>query len=154
MTRFPITATLTIKGLLRSAMLMNYVRVNTYFYGQKHISSGLYVITKQEDRIDSSGYRTTLSLTRIAGDDDASWNIGQPEMSNLSDNQTRAESNKEVVKNVNSNKSNDELRSAGDNRKGFSNRPRSSYTTSGNLKANKASSNPHYKLNGKNGGGA
>lgn len=77
MTRFPITATLTIKGLLRSAMLMNYVRVNTYFYGQKHISSGLYVITKQEDKIDSSGYRTTLSLTRIAGDDDASWNINQ-----------------------------------------------------------------------------
>ena len=65
MTRFPITATLTIKGLLRSAMLMNYVRINTYFYGQKHISSGLYVITKQEDRIDSAGYRTTLSLTRI-----------------------------------------------------------------------------------------
>lgn len=77
MTRFPITATLTIKGLLRSAMLMNYVRINTYFYGQKHISSGLYVITKQEDRIDSAGYRTTLSLTRIAGDDDASWNINQ-----------------------------------------------------------------------------
>lgn len=77
MTRFPITATLTIKGLLRSAMLMNYVRINTYFYGQKHISSGLYVITKQEDKIDSAGYRTTLSLTRIAGDDDASWNINQ-----------------------------------------------------------------------------
>ena len=154
MTRFPITATLTIKGLLRSAMLMNYVRINTYFYGQKHISSGLYVITKQEDRIDSSGYRTTLSLTRIAGDDDASWNIGQLEMNNLSDTKTRSESNKEVVENVNSNKDNDELRSSGENRKGFSNRPRSSYTTSGNLKVNKALSNPRYKLNGNVGGGA
>ena len=150
MTRFPITATLTIKGLLRSAMLMNYVRVNTYFYGQKHISSGLYVITKQEDRIDSSGYRTTLSLTRIAGDDDASWNIGQLEMNNLSDTKTRSESNKEVVENVNSNKSNDELRSSGENRKGFSNRPRGSYTTSGGL----ILSNPRYNLNGNVGGGA
>ena len=96
MTRFPITATLTIKGLLRSAMLMNYVRINSYFYGQKHISSGLYVITKQEDRIDSSGYRTTLSLTRIAGDDDASWNINQ----NSSLNNTS--SNSSANKNTNS----------------------------------------------------
>lgn len=68
MTEFPISATLTIKGLVRAAMLMTYLRVNTYFYGKKHVSSGLYVITKQEDRIDGSGYRTTLSLTRIAGE--------------------------------------------------------------------------------------
>ena len=70
MTQFPIKATLTIKGLLRPAILMNYVRVNTYFYGQKHISSGLYIITKQEDSINQNGYRTVLTLTRIAGDDD------------------------------------------------------------------------------------
>ena len=67
-TQFPITATLTIKGLLRPAMLMSFVRVNTYFYGRKHVSSGLYIITKQQDQIDTSGYRTTLSLTRIRGD--------------------------------------------------------------------------------------
>ena len=77
MTQFPITATLTIRGLLKPVLLMDYLRVNTYFYGQKHISSGLYVITKQEDKIDSNGYRTTLSLTRIAGDDDASNSISQ-----------------------------------------------------------------------------
>ena len=64
-TQFPIKAKLTIKGLLRPSLLMSYVRVNTYFYGKQHISSGLYIITKQEDLIDSSGYRTTLSLTRI-----------------------------------------------------------------------------------------
>ena len=68
MTQFPITATLTIKGLLRPAMLMSYVKVNTYFYGHKHTSSGLYIITKQEDSINSSGYRTKLSLTRVGGD--------------------------------------------------------------------------------------
>jgi hypothetical protein len=70
MTEFPIKATLVIKGLIRPAILMTYLRVNTYFYGKKHVSSGLYVITKQEDRIDGGGYRTTLSLTRIAGADD------------------------------------------------------------------------------------
>lgn len=69
MTQFPITATLTIKGLLRPAMLMSYVKINTYFYGHKHTSSGLYIITKQEDTINSYGYKTTLSLIRVGGDE-------------------------------------------------------------------------------------
>lgn len=68
-TQYPIKATLTIKGLLRAAVLMSYVRVNVYFYGNKHLSSGLYLITKQQDTITESGYRTKLSLTRISGDD-------------------------------------------------------------------------------------
>lgn len=68
MTQFPITAKLTLKGLLRPAMLMSYVRVNALFYGQRHISSGLYIITKQQDVVDRNGYRTTLSLTRVTGD--------------------------------------------------------------------------------------
>lgn len=70
MTQFPISATLTIKGLLRPSMLMTYLKVNTFFYGHKHITSGLYIITKEVDSINSGGYKTTLSLTRIAGDDD------------------------------------------------------------------------------------
>lgn len=70
MTQFPITAKLTIKGLLRPTLLMTYIKVNTYFFGHKHVSSGLYIITRQEDSIDSSGYKTTLSLTRISGDTD------------------------------------------------------------------------------------
>lgn len=68
-TQFPITATVTMKGLLRPAMLMSYVKVNTYFYGHKHISSGLYIITKQEDNISAAGYRTTLQLLRVGGDE-------------------------------------------------------------------------------------
>ena len=68
-TQYPIKATLTIKGLLRAAVLMSYVRINVYFYGQKHLSSGLYLITKQQDSINESGYRTVLSLTRISGDE-------------------------------------------------------------------------------------
>lgn len=68
-TSFPISATLTLKGLLRPAMLMTYVKVNTYFYGHKHVSSGLYIITKQQDQINKNGYRTTLSLTRVGSDE-------------------------------------------------------------------------------------
>lgn len=68
MTEFPVQATLEIKGLLRPALLMQYVRVNSYFYGKKYVASGLYIITKQIDSISGSGYKTTLSLTRIGGD--------------------------------------------------------------------------------------
>ena len=68
MTQYPISATLTLKGLLKPALISQYVRVNTYFFGKKHISSGLYIITKQEDMIDTGGYRTTLSLTRGGGE--------------------------------------------------------------------------------------
>lgn len=67
MTQYPITATLRIKGLLRAAVLMSYIRVNVYFYGRKHSSSGVYIITKQVDEINSSGYSTTLTLVRVQG---------------------------------------------------------------------------------------
>lgn len=70
-TAFPINASVTIMGLIRPATLMQYVRLNVIFPGgHKHISSGLYIITKQEDTIDEYGYFTTLGLTRISGDDD------------------------------------------------------------------------------------
>jgi hypothetical protein len=69
MTGFPIQATLTLKGLTRPSILMTYVKLNVWFHGGvKHISSGLYIITKQEDKLDSSGYKTTLSLTRVGED--------------------------------------------------------------------------------------
>lgn len=69
MTGFPIQATLTLKGLTRPSILMTYVKLNVWFHGGvKHVSSGLYIITKQEDKLDSSGYKTTLSLTRVGGD--------------------------------------------------------------------------------------
>lgn len=69
MTQFPIEATLTIKGLTRPAILMTYVKLNVWFAGGiKHVSSGLYIITKQVDQIDSSGYSTTLTLLRVGGD--------------------------------------------------------------------------------------
>ena len=64
-TQFPLHATLKIRGLLRAAILMSYIRVNVYFYGKLHNTSGLYMITKQVDDIDENGYYTTFSLVRI-----------------------------------------------------------------------------------------
>lgn len=68
-TKYPIKATVVVQGLLRPAQLMQYIRLNVIFPGgKKHIASGLYIITQQEDRIDASGYNTTLQMTRIGGD--------------------------------------------------------------------------------------
>lgn len=70
MTRFPVQATLTIKGLTRPSILMTYVKLNVWFAGGiKHISSGMYIIIKQVDQIDSNGYKTTLTLLRVGGDE-------------------------------------------------------------------------------------
>ena len=70
-TQFPINATIQIQGLLRPASLMQYVKLNVIFPGgNKHLSSGLYIITSQVDNISSSGYATTLGLTRLKGDMD------------------------------------------------------------------------------------
>lgn len=67
LTKYPISATIKIQGLLRPANLLQYVRLNVVFPGgNSHISSGLYIVTKQVDDIGSSGYFTTLSLTRLS----------------------------------------------------------------------------------------
>ena len=70
LTQFPIKATLVIRGLLRAILLMSYIKINVYYYGKKHSSSGIYAVTKQEDTINQSGYFTTLSLLRVGGDSD------------------------------------------------------------------------------------
>lgn len=64
-----MNATITVQGLLRPARLLTYVRLNVIFPGgHKHISSGLYIITKQVDTIDMNGYRTQLEMTKVGGD--------------------------------------------------------------------------------------
>lgn len=68
LTEYPVSASITIRGLLRPALLMEYLRLNVIFHGRKHISSGVYIITKQTDTVSSEGYKTTLNLTRIAAD--------------------------------------------------------------------------------------
>ena len=69
-TEFPIEADITIQGLLRPAILMEYVKVNVWFYGRKHLSSGYYLITGETDEINQNGYHTTLSLIRVAADEE------------------------------------------------------------------------------------
>ena len=70
LTQFPIKATLTIRGLLKPIVLMSIIKINTLFYGKRHISSGYYTVTKEVDSISAQGYSTTLSLVRIGGDDE------------------------------------------------------------------------------------
>ena len=71
-TKYPISASVTVQGLLRPANLMTYLRLNVIFPGgHRHISSGLYLITQQTDTIDGNGYRTQLTLTKLSGDDSA-----------------------------------------------------------------------------------
>ena len=67
-TEFPISAKVTIKGLINPAMLMSYIKVNALFYGERDMASGLYVVTAQEDSISGSGYTTELTLLRVAGE--------------------------------------------------------------------------------------
>ena len=70
-TQFPINAYMKVQGLLRPATLLQYVRLNVIFPGgNKHLSSGLYIVTKQVDNLGPNGYATNLWLTRIKGDQD------------------------------------------------------------------------------------
>lgn len=65
MINYPISATLTLKGLMKPTMLMSFIRVNVVFYGQHHITSGTYAITGQKDVLSGEGFRTILALTRV-----------------------------------------------------------------------------------------
>lgn len=67
-TQYPISASLTIRGVLRPAILMSKVRLSVLFYGKAHISSGEYIINKQVDNIGLDGCWTTLNLVRVGGD--------------------------------------------------------------------------------------
>ena len=68
LTRFTISAKLTVKGLMVPIPLMTYVRVNNYYFGNKRITSGLYIITEQTDTVSGSGCTTVLGLSRVASD--------------------------------------------------------------------------------------
>jgi len=69
-TEYPVTATIKLKGLLKPAILMTYVKLNVWFFGHKHILSGYYIIKDQTDSISTSGYFTTLTLLRVAPDEE------------------------------------------------------------------------------------
>ena len=66
-TEFPTKATLECRGLLSPLLLMTYIKVNVLYYGQERLTSGVYIVTGQEDILTGAGYRTRLSLLRVAG---------------------------------------------------------------------------------------
>lgn len=65
MTKFPISAQLSMRGLLKPISLMDYINIDVRFYGSQHITSGLYVVTGQQDLLSGSGFSTNLSLVRV-----------------------------------------------------------------------------------------
>ena len=70
MTSYPVSASLRIRGLIVPAVLAETIRVNVIFFGRKYNYSGKYMVTGQTDVISTSGYRTTLDLLRIEGDEE------------------------------------------------------------------------------------
>ena len=66
-TEFPISATLTCRGLLSPLLLLTYIKINCIYYGSDRINSGIYIVTGQTDTLSGSGFQTTLSLLRVAG---------------------------------------------------------------------------------------
>ena len=64
-TTYPISAQLTMRGLLRPISLMDYIQIDVVFYGQKHLTSGLYVVTGEQDILSGSGFLTNLGLVRV-----------------------------------------------------------------------------------------
>ena len=66
-TEFPAKATLECRGLLSPLLLMTYIRINCLCYGQERLTSGVYIVTGQEDTLSGNGYRTRLSLLRLSG---------------------------------------------------------------------------------------
>lgn len=67
-TEFPIGASLEIKGLSTYILLLNYIKINVYYFGKKRSSSGVYIVTGQEDSLSGNGFITRLDLLRVAGD--------------------------------------------------------------------------------------
>lgn len=65
MINYPVSAQLTLKGLLKPISLMDYINIDVRFYGVKHITSGLYVITNHQDILSGAGFRSNLGLVRI-----------------------------------------------------------------------------------------
>ena len=62
--------TITVRGLTQDSVLMQYIKINSYVYGAKRITSGVYIVTGQQDNIGNGIYTTTLQLMRVTGDDE------------------------------------------------------------------------------------
>ena len=58
-------ATLTLPGVPAEIPILTTFEINVYMNGEKHFSSGYYRVTATEDVLDTSGYRTSLTLLKL-----------------------------------------------------------------------------------------
>ena len=63
---YPISASVTIKGLMKPVSLMEKVYIYSQFYGKEDMASGLYSIIGQHDSISGNGYNTVLYLLKVS----------------------------------------------------------------------------------------
>lgn len=69
MTSFPISASLTTRGLIIPAILCETIHINVLFFGRLYHYTGDYMVVGQTDSISSAGFRSTLNLIRVGGED-------------------------------------------------------------------------------------
>ena len=62
---YPVSATVTIKGLVKPIILMENVYIFSQIYGQQDLATGLYSIIGQTDTVNGSGCSTTLKLLKV-----------------------------------------------------------------------------------------
>ena len=63
---YPVSASVTIKGLMRPTMMMENVYVFSQIYGQEDLATGLYSIIGQTDSVGGNGCTTTLKLLKVS----------------------------------------------------------------------------------------
>lgn len=64
-TNYPIKSSLTIQGLISPIMLMTDIYIDANYYGWTDYTSGIYKVTGQIDKIDSTGCTSTLKLIKV-----------------------------------------------------------------------------------------
>lgn len=64
-TNYPIKSSLTIQGLISPIMLMTDIYIDANYYGWTDYTSGIYKVTGQLDKIDSTGCTSTLKLIKV-----------------------------------------------------------------------------------------
>lgn len=69
MTSFPVSGSLTTKGLVVPAILCETIKINCLFFGRKYNYSGEYMVVGQTDTISTTGYRSQLDVIRTKGEE-------------------------------------------------------------------------------------
>lgn len=57
------------QGIVATSPSHELLAAEYSIFRQKHIASGLYIITKQQDLINEAGFSTSLDMVKIAEDE-------------------------------------------------------------------------------------